>query len=286
MEDFDAFLDQCWTDHASEPRAVVERLVTNTAEATPDQLPGIVRLGAHLYGEHLGEWQAGIDWLEGLGARADVARESEAASVVRRSRAALELASGATLSLDDEPPSERVRIHAMAASALGERDLDRARQYFEQAAAEADALSSDDPAHRALAVTANNLAADLEEKRDRIAVQTELMLAAAGVARKHWEIAGTWLEVERAEYRLAKAHLSAGHLERARTHAEACLSLCQLHDDAALELFWAHEALACIAKASGNANALRNHVAEMQRHLGGVDASLREWCEGALSGLG
>jgi hypothetical protein len=38
------------------------------------------------------------------------------------------------------------------------------------------------------------------------------MIFAAKTTRKYWEIAGTWLEIERAEYRLAMTYLAAGDL--------------------------------------------------------------------------
>lgn len=68
---------------------------------------------------------------------------------------------------------------------------------------------NDHPAFRALAVTGNNLACTLEEKNHRSLQETELMILASRTARKYWELAGGWLEISRAEYRLAMNYLQA-----------------------------------------------------------------------------
>jgi hypothetical protein len=243
-------------------------------------------LGAHVFGEHLGQWQTGIDWLLELERRSTPDADGDAAVSLRRSIAVLRLAAGESDRPDSENPSERVRIRAMAASTLaGRGELELAPGYFELALAEVEALAPDDPAHRAVAVTANNLAQTLEEKPARTAGETELMLRAARAARKLWEIAGTWVHVGRAEYRLAKSHLVAGHIDLARSHAQQCLSLCQTNAAPALELFWAHEALASVARAADDPEAVQSHMAAMTHHLGAVDDSVRPWCEQGLSRL-
>jgi hypothetical protein len=68
----------------------------------------------------------------------------------------------------------------------------------------------DAAAQRALAAAGNNLAAGLEEKPDRDAAGTAGMVAAAQAGVECWRRAGTWLEHERAEYRLARSLLAAG----------------------------------------------------------------------------
>jgi hypothetical protein len=280
MDEFDAFLGQCWTDHAERPEHVVERLTACASRAAARQIPDVVELGAHLFGEHLGRWQEGIDWFARLARRTDIDREREAAIAVRRSASVLKLASGLPLSLDAETASERVSVRALVASALaGRGELDRFVPYLELALSEAPLLQADDPAHRTLAVSANNVAADLEELDDRSAALTELMLAAARAAREHWEFGGKWLGTERAEYRLARSYLCAGQCDRARNHAETCLSLCQANGASGLELFWAHEALVAIARASGDGVALDRHLSRMRHYLDSVGSWVRTWCD-------
>jgi hypothetical protein len=56
----------------------------------------------------------------------------------------------------------------------------------------------------------NNLAVSLEGRSPRSAYETQGMLMAAEGALQYWKQAGTWLEEERAEYRLARSRLQAG----------------------------------------------------------------------------
>ncbi len=53
------------------------------------------------------------------------------------------------------------------------------------------------------------------------------MIAAAQAGRRFWALAGTWLETERAEYRLAMTWLQAGDATQARHHAQQCLAIVQ-----------------------------------------------------------
>ena len=107
--------------------------------------------------------------------------------------------------------SDRIRVTALAAANLAERDTPRASVLFGAALAEAEraGLDAADPTNRALAVTANNLACTLEEKTRRSPAERALMTTAARAARRFWALAGTWLETERAEYRLAMTWLQA-----------------------------------------------------------------------------
>jgi hypothetical protein len=64
--DYDQFLDQAWTDHATDAPAVAARLaeqalayVTDTARVIP-----MAHLAHHVFGEHLGQWatRAWLSW--------------------------------------------------------------------------------------------------------------------------------------------------------------------------------------------------------------------------------
>ena len=70
---FDSFLDSAWNDHGDHPRAVADRLAASVAVvAAPEQVAPFARLVTHVYGEHLGEWAAGIALLESLRGMAGV----------------------------------------------------------------------------------------------------------------------------------------------------------------------------------------------------------------------
>jgi hypothetical protein len=75
------------------------------------------------------------------------------------------------------------------------------------------------------------------------------MILAAETGRKYWELAGTWVEVERAEYRLAMTYMHAGQLDKALKHARLCESICNENDAAPFEKFFAAEALVKVQRA-------------------------------------
>ncbi len=123
----------------------------------------------------------------------------------------------------------------------------------------------DDPAATALAVTGNNLACALEEKTSRTRDEDGLMLRAAEAGRRFWEISGNWMNVERAEYRLAHTQL-------------------QLAD--AGELFFAHEVLAKCHHAAGDASAATTHRDEAAAQLARIDdEGFKSFCEEELGKL-
>lgn len=285
---FDVFLERGWSEHGDRPREVAREL-----QASLDLIGDLDRISAygglvvHVFGEHLGEWRAGVELLARLRALPYFESGTEADAALRRGAAALELAATAnTTELSAWAPSERVRTLSIAASALAaQAALDRASAYFREALALCGELPSDDPAHRALAVTSNNLAVTLEEKPVRTAEEVELMLLAARTARAEWELAGTWLNVKRAEYRLARSALVAGRPEVALQHAQSCLALCTANGAPAVELFGAHEVLALVERARGNVAGLAAAIAQARRCVACVEEVDRTECEERLASL-
>ena len=233
---FSEFMNQAWADHADRPSEVAERLQSSQAHAeTSADVIGLAGLLTHIYGEHLGQWAQGVAALEKL-----QILDSDAAFAIRRSIASLKLSSGDASPLDGLSLSDRVRVLAVSASALtGQKQTERAAEFFNEALATE--LPDDDPAIRALAITSNNLACALEEKPNRSIQESAFMIRAAIAARKFWQLAGTWIHVERAEYRLANSYLKAGDIERARFHARECLRICELNGADEFEMKYARE---------------------------------------------
>ena len=106
--------------------------------------------------------------------------------------------------------------------------------------------------NRAMAVAGHNLAASLEEKSVLSADEIALMLMAAKASRTYWERAGTWLQVERAEYQLATTFLKSGDLVQAEFHARECGRVVTENNAPALEQFFAAEALARVMRVAKN----------------------------------
>ncbi len=286
--DYDTFIDQAWTDHATDPAAVATRLetqalglVTETRRVVP-----VGHLAHHVFGEHLGRWPQGLAFLERLAALPVV--DAESAAALGRFRAALQLAGGGADERASLDASARIRVTAMAAANLALHDAARSAALLDEAvaAAERAALPDADPAHRSLGVTGNNLAATLEERPSLSATETALMLRAAQLGRRFWAQAGTWLETERADYRLALCHAKAGDFAAARGFAQDCLERVQAHGDVPLEAFFGWEALARVERAAGNATGLAQARAQARHWFERLDAGDQGWCRASLDALG
>lgn len=287
--DFDTFIDQAWTDHATDSAAVAARLQSDglALVGSAQQLAGMAHLAHHVFGSHLARWQEGIDFQERLAALPCCAAGSAEALAIARHVSALRLAGG----LGDDRPgasaSDRIRLTALAANNVAEHDATRAAALLEEALAVAETagLPDSDPCHRALAVAGNNTASTLEEKPTLSAQEQRLMILAAQAGRKHWAIAGTWLETERAEYRLAMSWLKAGDTAQARQHAQNCLEIVQAHDDVALEAFFGWEALGRVERAAGNTAGHARAVAQAEAAFAGLAEGDQGWCRASLDKL-
>ncbi len=286
--DFDTFIGTAWEDHATDAAAVARRLDDAIALVGDEaQLNRLMHLGQHVYGEHLAEWRNGVAFLDRMAALPAFVRDGASGQAQRRAIAALQLSAGADTTLGDLAPSDRIRVAAMAAGNLAAHDTARARRLLEDALdlAQRAGLPNADPMHRTLAVTGNALACTLEEKVDRSADERALMILAAQTARHHWAIAGTWLETERAEYRLANTWRQAGDLAQAREHARACLEIVAANDDAALERLFGWEALGLIERAAGNAAGHAQALARAREAFAELDASDQSWCAASIEKL-
>lgn len=264
--EFGDFIGSLWNDHAGDPAGVLRRCEEGVAllQSAGDVM-ALARITTHVAGEHLGLWQDGMRLLTKI-RMSEVCQPGEAADkAVAQNLASLALCAG-----DDESAqrytaqglsggaipqeSDRVRILAVAAAALaGQKRTGEAVGRFQQALSLASyGPTKDDPAARSLAITGNNLAYGLEEQAERTFAETELMILAAKTARRYWEVAGTWLEVERAEYRLAMSMIAAGRPDQAIQHAKTCLDLCEDNAAVPYEQFYGREILARAHFAAGD----------------------------------
>ena len=199
----------------------------------------------------------------------------------------MRFAAGEAAALDALPLEARVSALAMAASALAARDeLLRAIDALECALQLAKGgLPEGSSANRALAVAGNNLAAVLEGKPERDARQTAAMLVAAEAGLTYWKLAGTWLEEERAEYRLARSQLQAGQARDAAASAQRCIAVCRRNGAPAFEQFFGFAVLALAQRSAGDREASDANRAEAMRQLEGVSSEERQWCGAELAEL-
>jgi hypothetical protein len=288
--DFDSFMGQAWSDHAEQPAAVAERIeaegLAQLAQATDaGALTRLAHLAQHVHGGHLGQWQRGQRFQERL--LALPAAAGERAAPLRRYLASLALAAGEPGACAAMAPDERVTVAGLAASNLVDHDALRAGALLQQAEDGVAALALPDkhPAVRALAVAGNTIAATLEEKPVRNAEERALMLQAAAAGLRCWSRAGTWLETERAEYRLSRSWCVAGDATAARQHAQACLGIVAANGNPPLEAFFGLEALALAEQAAGDASARAAAVAQAIETFPRIEESDRGWCQPTLDRL-
>jgi hypothetical protein len=224
---FEKLLETGWRDHGDHPQQVVQRfseLLDNAAE--PAQGIVLGQLIVHVMGEHLGKWQEGLEWMDRLAAKFSTTT-LDFDQALSRYRNTFLIALGNFSQLKGLSISDQIRSLAMAATALmakGQQEWGK-KAYLEAKERANEVLGDKDPAHRALAVMGNNISATLEEKPNRSADETDWMIEAAHLGRTHWKLAGSWVQVFWAEYRLAKSYLAAQSSAKARAHFDECSRL-------------------------------------------------------------
>ncbi len=280
----DTFLAQAWHDHADQPAVVAARLPEGLPLAQDDD--GVLRFAAlahHVLGEHLGHWQEGLDFLAQLEARG--VHGPAGAAALARCRASLRLCAGAADERAALSASDQCRATAMAAANLAVPDSARSAELLQEASARAGQLPDADPGVRALAANSNGIAGTLQEAKPLTPAQRALMLRAAQVARTQWARAGTWLEIERAEYRLAVCWLAAGDPAQALEHAHLCESIVRENGSLPLEVFFAAEALGLPARALSDRAKHAAAVATARKAFAELSADDQGWCRATLDKL-
>jgi hypothetical protein len=111
------------------------------------------------------------------------------------------------------------------------------------------------------------------------------MLAAAEGGLKYWKLAGTWLEDERAEYRLTRSLLQAGKPQAAIESARRCIEVCERNDAPAFELFFGYAVLALAQRSTGDVTAFEASRKHALHFFEQVAEGERTWCESELREL-
>lgn len=242
MTDLQGFVDQAWTDHADDAAGVAQRQPQALdAVRSEAELMDLARLAHHVHGAHLGAWADALGFLTALAQAPAFEAAGASGRALRCWRASLHLAAGDRDPRQALAVDERITVSAQAAACMALHDGVRARQLLQQTfdLSEATPLAASDPALRSLAAHANGIAVALEVEPERSEAERELMLLAAETARCYWQMADSWLQVERAEDRLAMSWLAAGDAARARQHALACLAIVDAQaEPPALETFF------------------------------------------------
>lgn len=298
--DIQSFVSQAWQDHGNDAEGVWGRI----ADGIPLVSDGrgaflLANVATHVAGEHLGRWDDGIALLDRIAALPTSDAATPEVKGIRRLQAALHHCAGRTADAarlvaeahpggGQHPDVPRIRMLAVAASALANhgRTADASAAFREAVGLASYGPTATDPAARDLAVTGNNLSCALELKPGRSDAERELMLDAARAGRRFWGLAGGWMEAERAEYRLALAHVAAGLPADGLRHAEECLRIIRENGSVPGEVFFAHEALARTRHASGDREGARRERDAAATVLPTIaDEGFRSFCGTELRNL-
>lgn len=240
---FGDYLNQAWDLHQKSPEDVAANLNNGLKLAqTSSDLTGLAHLATHVFAEHLGQYQQGLAFIMLLQEQSLSDDNSKAA--LKRFESVLKICENSNFDISFLSESDMCRVLALAASAnVGTKNISQASVFFEKAEQAAAKLTSTDAAVRSMAITGNNLACALEEKNTLSDDEKKLMLKAAHAGLHYWKQAGTWLETERAEYRLSQSYFRVRDLISSIKHANQCLTICEQNKAEALEFFFAYEAL-------------------------------------------
>lgn len=275
------WVNAAWDRHEHEPHDVLAGLAARAATLPDDDDgDGALFLAEHVAIGHLGEDAAAR---QAFGALLDrLPPHAKLAAGLARGRWALAAAAGEAAPA--APLAVRCRAAGHAALALvrqGRAGAARALLF----GPEAEALASDEVAvRRALAASAHNVAGHLMDAPRAPDVDT-LMVDAARLSRRAWETAGTWLNVERADWQLAHCLVTTGDGDAALVAAQACLARCEAENADAYERFFGHEAVAAAHRARGDAAAVATQRARMAALLPDVGDDHRAYCEKTLAAL-
>lgn len=277
---FKEYLENAWSTHAKNPQKVADEFKQNfNLMGSVDDVMAMARLIVHVCGDHLGDWLRGIELLRKLKNNATIKDATE----MNRYMGILNLGNNPNLTLDNFSISDQVRIYASTAGALANLGgIKNSEKLLKKAVENASALTKEDPANKALAIAGNNIAQAIEDKTERSESEIELMIFAANLGRKYWEIAGSWKEIERAEYRLASTFLKAGNLDLAFNHAQNCLNIVLENKSEPLELFFAFEILALIEKERKNNTAFGKNLEQLKLAFSNLTSDDQSYCEKTL----
>jgi hypothetical protein len=298
MADLRGFLDQAHDTHPHEPRAIADQLLARATALPADETGAeAVRLAEHVMLGHLADADALQRFLQALprpSAAADPAPPAAWFEARDRGRWALDtLADEAATAaqagdhgapdLPDAPRWRALQNVVLALAGTGRVTEASARLSRE---AEAATAHADPEARRAYAICTNNVALELREGPRGDPARDALMLEAAALARRAWTAAGTWLQVERADYQLARCHAVIGRGTEALAFARACLEACTTNGAEADERFFAHEALWHAHRAAGDESSAAAERQRMRALLKEIaDAEMHAWCAATLAGI-
>ncbi|MEQ1566839.1 MAG: hypothetical protein ABMA64_14450 [Myxococcota bacterium] len=261
----DEEIHRAWSDHGDDPSGVAERLAFLVEELDVEHTSKVALLIVHVVGEHLGQFERGLAMVDRLAHRARSATDGGGlvltSEAIDRALALFRLCVGDTEGVEallaqfgSRRQGQEAWIYALAAGAVSAHGrIDDAVGWLQRAASLAFSVPDSDPAVRVLATVSHDVACRFEVLSNPESGEATLLRTASQFARVFWERGGTWLEVERAEHRLARTCLALNERMGAVAHAEACVALCRANAAPEAELRAALSVLSESREVAGDA---------------------------------
>lgn len=281
---FKTYIDTAWMKHDKSTTEVVSSYPEGIElSKTEDDVLAIARLVSHVATEHNFSFEIAISTIEKLLVLSHV-NSPQAKATLGRILVTLKFTSGQAVDVSKLTVSDRTIVFiTAAASNLLQNHFEKTVSLLNNAIAASHSLSDlKDPAYRTLAMLTNNMAATLGDRTQLNEVEKELLIELAQYARTFWEKAGTWLQVERAEYYLSKYFRKIQNYQKSEHHALLCLHICEKENAEPLEYFFAHEALALTFRESGSELQYQRHLEMMKKYFEKCQASDQSWMQDSL----
>lgn len=124
---------------------------------------------------------------------------------------------------------------------------------------------------------------DLMEQDERTDVENQEMIHAAHASRYHWGVVGEAINFARGEWQISRVYSILGFGEAALRHAQYCLMWCEQESIGAIDLAFAHEALARAYKVLDQTDKKEQHL-RIAHKIGEKidDKENREWLNSNL----
>lgn len=281
---FQKYIDQSWAKHDKQ----TDEVVASYSEGqdllrTEDEVLAFVRLISHVATEHNFKFDIAITTLERLKQQA-LAESTTVQTQINRQVALMKYILGKQVDISNFSNSDQTIIFiSAAASFLFQKDFEKAEMLLNKSITQAQSLEeSKDPAFRTLAMSTNNMASEISQRPVLNPEEKKLMIELAHHARNFWEKAGTWLQVERAEYYLSKYYRKSGDFRAAEQHGVYCLQICEKEKADPLEHFFAHEAIALAFREKNNDVQYQRHLEQMRSYFSQCKEADQAWMAESL----
>lgn len=280
---FKSYIDQAWAQHDKQTANVVQSYSLGLERAhSEDDILAFCRLVLHIAAEHDFNFEAALQETQKI-QKSEYAQSPAVKAVLLRQAASLKVMGEKKVDLSSFSISDRSLVFVVAASSfLYRNQFDKADDFLVQSVSASLALPSTDPAFKQMAMSCNNMAAFLSEKSELKTEEKKRMIDFAIYSRNFWEKAGTWLQVERAEYYLSRYFRKISDWDKALKHAELCLQICKSEKAPAVEMFFAHEALALTSKEMNDQFQFEKNLEQMKIFFNQCSESDQSWMQQSL----